>query len=165
MNALFEQLGIDWRLLLSQAVNFLLLLIVLRIFVYKPVLKILNERQKKIREGMEKTEEADRRLKETNAMALQKIKEAETKAVAILGRTEEKAKELEAKLMQQAQEKETEFLKNAELAAKAKEAEAERIIRHEAVGIVRQAIAKTVELSPEKIDDALIRKAIQEIQR
>jgi hypothetical protein len=40
MQQLLDNLGINWELLLSQAVNFALLLIVLRIFVYKPVIGV-----------------------------------------------------------------------------------------------------------------------------
>jgi F-type H+-transporting ATPase subunit b len=61
MEQLLTQLGIDWHLLISQAVNFFLLLIVLRIFVYKPLLTVLRERREKIENGIIKAEEADRR--------------------------------------------------------------------------------------------------------
>ena len=52
MNELFEQLGINWKLFLSQLVNFFILLFVLRAFVYKPFLAIIKERSKKIKEGL-----------------------------------------------------------------------------------------------------------------
>ncbi|MEK9178109.1 MAG: ATP synthase F0 subunit B, partial [Patescibacteria group bacterium] len=57
------QLGINWKLFLSQAVNFFILLIVLRAFVYKPLIQVIEKRNKKIKEGLEKAEEADVRLK------------------------------------------------------------------------------------------------------
>ena len=52
MNAFISQFGIDWKLFLSQLVNFALILIVLKFFVYNPVIKILKERNKKIKEGL-----------------------------------------------------------------------------------------------------------------
>ncbi len=69
------QLGIDWKLLLSQAVNFLLLLVILRIFVYKPILDILKKRREKIEEGIAKAKEADIRLKEVDDINKKKIKD------------------------------------------------------------------------------------------
>ncbi len=74
MQQLVQQLGIDWRLLLSQAVNFALLLIVLRLYVYKPLLKIMHDRKLRIEEGLTKADEADRRLAETEEMRRQKMK-------------------------------------------------------------------------------------------
>ena len=44
---LFGKLGIEWKLLLAQGLNFILLLIILRKFLYKPILKMLDERRAK----------------------------------------------------------------------------------------------------------------------
>ena len=162
MSQLISQLGIDWRLLLSQAVNFFLVLIVLRAFVYKPLLQMLRERRDRIQEGITKADEADRRLIEVDEMNRGKIKETEVQAIAILKRTEADAKVLEAKLLADAKRKESAALANAQVLLRAQEEASRRATEKEAVSLVRQAIARTVELSPEKIDDALIAKAIKE---
>ncbi len=164
MSQLLSQLGIDWRLLISQAVNFFLLLVILRLYVYKPLLKIMHERRDRIQEGIAKAAEADERLKEANHLGVQKIKEAEGQAMSILKKTEMDAKELESKLLAKAKEREDAALKSADERVRAKEAEADRAITAEAAALVKAAIAKTVELSPEKIDEALIAKAIKEIK-
>ena len=100
------QLGIDWKLLLSQVVNFALLLIILRFFVYKPILNMLKKRQEKIEEGLAKSEEADVRLKEVDNISKKRIKEVEKEAIGIIKNTEEKAKELENELLEKAKNKE-----------------------------------------------------------
>ena len=89
MNALLDQLGIDWKLFLSQAVNFFILLGVLTFFVYKPLMKVLKERTQKIKTGLEKAEEADIRLKEIDVIGKNKIKEAEQQGIDMLKATEE----------------------------------------------------------------------------
>ena len=162
MSQLISQLGIDWRMLLSQAVNFFLLLIVLRIFVYKPLLQLLRDRRDRIQEGITKAEEADRRLIEVDETNRGKIKETEMQAIGILKRTEADAKTLEAKLMAEVKRKEADELQNAQVLLRAQEEASRRATEKEAVSLVRQAIVRTVELSPEKIDDALIAKAIAE---
>lgn len=50
---LLAKLGVDWKLLLAQIVNFTILLAVLSLFVYRPLLRIIDERQKRIRNSME----------------------------------------------------------------------------------------------------------------
>jgi F-type H+-transporting ATPase subunit b len=162
MQQLLDQLGINWPLLLSQAVNFALLLIVLRIFVYKPLLKLLHDRREKIEGGLVKAEEADRRLREVDEMNKGKIKHAEQEALALLKKTELDAKALEEKLLAEAKNKEDEALKGAAARRRSQEEESRRAMEKEAAALVRMAIAKTVELSPEKIDDALIAKAVSE---
>jgi len=161
MEQLVTQLGIDWRLLISQAVNFLLLLIVLRIFAYKPILKILHDRRTKIEEGLTKAKEADKRLHDANEMMKAKDKEADAQALALMKETETKAKEMEAKMLDAAREKEAGVIKNAELIIEGKAEEARRQMRKEAVVLVKSAIVKAVELDPKMVDEAMIKKAVE----
>lgn len=165
MQLLLSNLGIDWKLFLGQAVNFGLLVIVLRIFAYKPLLAIMKERQARIAEGLTKAEEADRRLGEANEMVKEKMKEAEHAGMMMLRETEEQAKALETRLVSQAHEKEAALMADAELKANAKEQAAEEAFRKEAAELVKQAIVKTVAMSPEAVDKALIEQAVQEMHR
>ncbi len=162
MSQLFSQLGIDWHLLLSQAVNFLLLLVILRVVAYKPLLKLLHDRRAKIEEGLIKAKMADERLHEVDEIGKGKIKDAEAVAMGILKKTEGDAKALEAKLLAEANRKEAEAVKNTEAVLRAKEEESRRAMEKEAAILVRQAIVRTVELAPSAIDDALISKAVRE---
>src|SRR3989344_5401181 len=64
MSDLFAAFGVNWKLLLIQAVNFGLLLAALSYFLYKPILKIIDERRHKIAEGVRTAEAAAERLEE-----------------------------------------------------------------------------------------------------
>jgi len=165
MQQLLDQLGVDWHLLLSQAFNFALLLIVLRFYVYKPLLKIMRDRKDRIEEGLTKADEADRRLVEVDAIGKGKIKAAEAEALGILKKTEFDAKSLEEKMLAEAKRKEAAAMKNMDDALRAKEAEASRAMEKEAAALVRMAIVKAVELSPNAIDDALIARAVKEAKQ
>jgi F-type H+-transporting ATPase subunit b len=165
MQQLLDQLGINWDLLLSQGVNFILLLIVLRIFLYKPLLKLLRERREKIEGGLMKAEEAEIRLHEVDEIGKKKIREAEGEAFNILKKTETDAKTLEAKLLAEAQRKENEAVAATATRLHAQEEASRRGMEQEAAALVRLAIVKTVELSPEKIDDALIAKAVTQAKQ
>lgn len=165
MNELISQLGIDWRSLVSQAVNFLILLLVLRFFVYKPVIRILKERKTRVEEGLTKAKEADERLYQIEEIGKEKLKEAEMNALGILRKTEERAKGVEAKLLEEAKRKEAEELEKTANLLKAKEEESRVAMKKEAAKLVKDAIMKTVELSPDKIDETLIRKAVEEVAK
>ncbi len=84
MNVLLEKLGIDWKLFLAQAANFLLLLIMLRIFAYKPLLELMKKRKQTIEEGLTKAKEADTRLEEVDKIAAHKMRETESASVAMM---------------------------------------------------------------------------------
>jgi F-type H+-transporting ATPase subunit b len=165
VSQLFFQLGIDWHLLLSQAVNFLLLLVILRIVAYKPLLNLLHRRREKIEEGLVKAEEADKRLGEVEQIGKEKIKEAENLAIRILKKTENDARDLEAALIAEVKRKEAEELKNAGFALRAQEEASRRAMEQEAATLVRAAIVKTVGLSPDAINEALIAKAVKEARQ
>lgn len=165
MQELFSQLGIDWKLLLSQAVNFGLLLTALRLFAYKPLLALMRERRERIEEGLTKADEADTRLREVDGRVRERIKEAENEGLAMLRRTEEQAKHLEARLMEQAHGKEAIMMKDAEAKAGAKVLEMEAEFEKGAARMVREAIVKTVELSPKLIDKTLVAHALVEMKK
>jgi F-type H+-transporting ATPase subunit b len=164
MSQLFSQLGIDWKLLLAQAVNFFLLLVLLRMFVYGPLTKMLHERRRRIEEGLQKAKEAGERLRDINHMAVEKIKHAEAEGVKIVARVEAEAKEREAALLLKAREHETAAIRAADERARARESEAHQALEAEAAMLVKQAIVRVVELSPEAVDEALVSRALKEMK-
>jgi F-type H+-transporting ATPase subunit b len=165
MSELFSKLGLDWKLLLAQAVNFLVLLTVLYLAAYKPLLKVLKSRRDRIEEGLTKAEEADRRLLEANEMAKEKMKAAEAESLKTLQATENKAKKLEAELLAEAHEKESSIIQNAERVAKTKGEEESARVRAEAKGLIRMALEKAVGLKPQAIDESMINEAVEAMKR
>lgn len=163
-NALLEQLGINWKLFLSQAVNFFILLLVLTFFVYKPLIKIVKERNQKIKTGLEKAEEADSRLREVDNIGKEKIKEAENKSIEIIKATEEKAKILEKENLQIAEKKQKEAMNLIKQNALKAQEEANKEVLSKAAELVKKAIVKTVELNPKEIDEKLIEKAVDSVK-
>lgn len=158
-NAFIGQFGIDWELFISQLVNFVLILIVLRSFVYKPVLKVLNERNKKIKEGLDKAEEAGIRLKEIDIIGKSKIKEAENESISLMKNTEKRARDLERELNKKLEEKQVQLQKELQENYKKQQEEVNGLIFKNAFELVRKTIVKAIELKPEAIDEALIAKA------
>jgi F-type H+-transporting ATPase subunit b len=66
-----ESLGIDPKLIFAQIVNFAILLWLLNKFLYKPLIKVLDERKQKQEEALRKFEEAQKKGEE---LALEKEK-------------------------------------------------------------------------------------------
>lgn len=66
-----ENIGINLPLLLAFLINFVILFVLLGIFLYKPALKMLDQRQAKIRESMEQTE----LIKQQAARAEEQVRE------------------------------------------------------------------------------------------
>lgn len=103
MSELLTVFGLNWKLLLIQAVNFGLLLAVLSYFLYKPILKILDERKARIAEGVRKSEEAEKRLAD-----------AASRGDSIVGAASREAESLVAGARTRANEQALEIIKSAE---------------------------------------------------
>lgn len=110
---IFESLGINWKILLGQIINFLLILYLLKRFALKPFLKILNERKEKIERGVEKTAEAERRIKVIEEGKEKILKESREKASLILRKSEERGKEKEEEILKRTEEEKMRILAEA----------------------------------------------------
>jgi F-type H+-transporting ATPase subunit b len=51
-----SELGINWSVLVTQVVTFIILLVVLRFVAYKPIMRMLDERSRRIKESVEQAE-------------------------------------------------------------------------------------------------------------
>lgn len=165
MADLFHNLGVDWRLLVSQGVNFLLLLIILRLFVYKPLLKVLADRRARIEEGLAKADEADKRLSEANEIAKTKLKEAEHAGMNLIAEARDKATHDKAEAEKRLKSDETAARERLAQELRRREAESADALAAAQGALVKAALIKTVELSPEAVDDALISKALSHVKQ
>ncbi len=164
MSELLTNLGIDWRLLISQGANFLILLAVLTFVLWKPLLKITEERRRKIELGLNAGEEAGRRLAEIDREKITVLASAEEEALALMKKSELAAKENAEKLMAQGAARSQEIERQAAEIAERKKKQADIEMMEEAKKLVRAAIIKTVHLRPEAVDEALVEEALREIK-
>lgn len=165
MADLFRELGIDWRLLASQAANFIILLIILRAFVYAPLLRVLKERRARIEEGLAKADEVDKRLTNANEIAAAKMKEAEREGLSVIADARIKAVKDKAAADEKLKAEEAAARLNLDETMKRRRIEADAALAHEEGALIKAAILKTVELSPDAVDDALIAKAIAHVKQ
>ena len=77
---LLGKLGIDWRLLIAQIINFLLLLVILYRLLYKPVIALLDQRSAKIEKSLQAAQQIEANLKQTESERAQKILAAKKEA-------------------------------------------------------------------------------------
>ncbi|MCL6643666.1 MAG: F0F1 ATP synthase subunit B [Dehalococcoidia bacterium] len=112
MGEAFSALGISVPLLVAQLVNFSILLVILRFTLYRPVLRMLDERKQRIAEGLNAAEIARREAASAQAniqaqleAARKEGQEIVANAQAIATRIETEAKEQAAREREAALEK------------------------------------------------------------
>jgi F-type H+-transporting ATPase subunit b len=112
MNDLISNLGIDYRTLIFQTINFLIVFGVIYYFFSKPLSKILEERKIKIEEGFKKREEAERLLGEIRELKEKIIKDGEEERLLILKKAQEEEKKLKENLQKEIEHKKKIMLEN-----------------------------------------------------
>lgn len=114
MEQLIHAFGIDVRLITIQILNFSVLAGLLTYFLYKPVLKLLAEREDTIKKGITDAEEAA--VAKASALDEKKLilTQAQKEAQEIDTRAQAYGKEKTVELLLQAQAKASEVIKDAE---------------------------------------------------
>jgi F-type H+-transporting ATPase subunit b len=137
MDQLLEAFGIDWKLLIAQMVNFGVLLVALWFFLYKPVMKMLDERAKKIAQGVEDAERATEKLAGADQEAGKVVAKADVEASEIVASARTAANDEKARIMKEAEARAAQVVADAD--ARAKEAAA-KALRDSEKEIARLAV-------------------------
>ena len=80
----FASLGINLPLLVVFIVNFIILLVMLRLFLYQPVMKVLDERAKKTRDAMELAEATKKEYEQAKGEVQKQIEKGRQEAQGII---------------------------------------------------------------------------------
>lgn len=88
---LLTSLGIDWKLFVSQALAFAILLGILGRFVYPVLIKSIDQRREKIEAGLKEAQESHKALQEAEARVEKLLAEARKEADAIVARSHEES--------------------------------------------------------------------------
>lgn len=145
---LFSALGLDWRIFVAQLINFSILLFVLYRFAYKPVFKVLEDRQKKIEKGVDDAERA-----------IKLLEEIENKEMAVIRKAKKDAADFMSEMKKQAEVKRKEIIdKTKKDVAGIIEKEKEKISyeRESLVAEVRKEISDLVILASQKLVEGKI---------
>lgn len=135
MAELFNKLGIDWKLLIAQLINFAILFWVLKRFAYQPILGVLEKRSKRIAQSLEDAKKIDTEMVALASEKERVVNEARTEAQKIIEGARADANSYLEKQREQAK---------ADAAAVVKTAEAEA--RRAKDGIVAEATSELAAL-------------------
>lgn len=91
---ILDKFGFEPILFIAQIVNFLIIFFVLKKFLYKPLLKIIDERKKKIEEGLTAAEENNKKLTETIEKEQEILKKAQIEARKLIDEAKSKQDEI-----------------------------------------------------------------------
>jgi F-type H+-transporting ATPase subunit b len=145
-----EALGIDPALLISQIVNFLLLLLVLRFLLYKPILNMLQERREKIKESLQYAEQVKEEAAAEREKHQKELEEAHRKAEEAIAQASRISEQERENIVAEAQEEAHRILEQARAEIEYERRQAMIDLQEQAVELAIAAASKVIDKSLDK---------------
>lgn len=159
---LLQNLGINGKLVLAQVVNFFILFYVLKKFAYGPVLKMLEDRSKKIEKGMKDAEASTKKLVEIEEKEKEVLTNARKEAQEIIKKSEEQAIKNKEAILLEAKNQSDMMIKRAQEKIEEEKNKIMAEVKSEVAGLVMLATEKIV---GEKANSESDKKIIEEVIR
>ncbi|MCK5576904.1 MAG: F0F1 ATP synthase subunit B [Dehalococcoidales bacterium] len=145
-----SSLGINVPTLIAQIVNFAILFALLYLVAYKPIMRMLDERSRRIKESMEQTDQIREQAAKAEQETARRIEEAGKEAQNIIGQAVQAGEEAKQKTREDAQKEGEKLVTRAR-------AEIDRE-RDEAIGELRKEFADLTVLAAGKVIDRSLDK-------
>ena len=161
MGQAIEALGINLPQLIAQIVNFFVLLLILRLTLYKPILKMLDERKQKISEGLNAAEIARAEASQAQANIQSQLDASRREGQEIVGNAQQIATRIQAEAREEAARDREQSLERARAEIQLERDRAIADLRGEFANITVSAAEKVIGQSLDRpahqriIDEAL----------
>ncbi len=157
---LLSKLGIDWKLLLAQIINFTILAVVLMKFLYKPVLATLDRRSKMIEKSISDSHEASEKLKNIEKMERERTQEAHKQIGSMLDKAKQEAEEMKKAIVDEARRASDDMLARTHVQLKEEKARMLAEAKAELSQIVVDAASKILEREYSEADQKRLATAV-----
>lgn len=159
MSELFENIGIDWKLLSAQIVQFVLLIIILRWLAYKPIIAMLEKRSKTIEQSLADAKRIEQNLAEGEAERQRMLAETRKEAEMIVADARSSAEKVKVKVLDETKEKMDAMRKQTEAEA---EAVKKKVLQDAQSQLADLVVLASERVIKEKLSDAHDREMIEE---
>ncbi len=161
-----EKLGVEPVQLLTQIFNFVVMFLVLSKLLYKPILKALDERRKKIEEGLQYAEKMKAETEKNDKKREEIIGEAKNEARKIIEEGKKSGRQVEAEIIEKAHKEAQEVIAKGRSELSLERIEMEKQLRGQTIeiatsmeeSILRQILDKNYQME-------IINKKIRELEK
>ena len=155
-----SQLGLNIPVLVAQLINFFVLLILLRIFLYRPILNMLDRRAERVKEGLEAAEQSRERATQAEQEVAQQLDRARQQGQALVAQAQEAANRIQEEGRSQARRDAETLLERARSEIQLERDQAIAELRQEFAGLTVSAAEKVIGQS---LDRQAHRRLIDEV--
>jgi F-type H+-transporting ATPase subunit b len=160
---LLQALGIDGKLLIQQAVAFLILVAILRKFVYPVLIKSIDDRRNAIEAGLEEAKKAQQLLEDTEKKVAGMLRDARGDADEMLKRAQTEAAGIVGDAEGKAKQRAEQIVKDAHNQLEADVAKARQALKRDTIQLVALATERIIhEKVDARKDTELIDRALED---
>ncbi len=159
---ILAKIGFDWRMAAAQLVNFLIIYYLVKRYLFPPLVKAIQERQKTIEEGVNKAKEAETKLMLASQEYEDRLSEARAKAREIINSAYQEAEEITKQARGRAEIEAKQMIKAAQAEIDKQREQAERELRAYAVKLATLIAEKLMRKS---IDEQTQAQIIKELSK
>lgn len=147
-----------WNFIWS-AVNIIILCILLRVFLFKPINKIMNERTRSIQDDIDSAEKSRREAEELKQQYADSLSSAKEEAQKIIMKAHDDAEAEKSAILKKSQEEASEIISDANRTI---ENERKRVLQQAQTQIADIAIEVATKIIGENVDDEKNRRLVDE---
>jgi F-type H+-transporting ATPase subunit b len=164
MDSLIETFHIDWKLMIAQAINFAVVLLVLWRFALRPLKKLMDERSKTIEGGLMNAEKQKDLLKAQQEQYDATLAKARAEASELMKEVKKDAEAKRQELLAKAQEESLAVLASGKAQLEADKAKMLTEAKTELVAMITTATEKVLgETVTAKVESKLVEDSIKNI--
>ena len=142
---LLTKFGINWQLLIAQAFNFVILLGILSYFIYKPFLRLLDERRLKVKQSMDDVKRIEEERKAMEEWKREHMRKVDSEASAFLESAKAQADKLKRDMLESAQKEADAVLEKAKQQLEVEKTKMVSELKSQLGGIVVKLTEKVLE--------------------
>ncbi|HEX3569002.1 MAG TPA: F0F1 ATP synthase subunit B [Candidatus Saccharimonadales bacterium] len=160
--SLFEALGINWKLLVEQAIAFLILVFILGKFVYPALIKAIDARRDQIEAGLKEAKQSQEALEEAETKVADMIEQARKEADDIIGRSHQEAVAMVTEAEDKAKQRANQIVEDARAQLDIDVTRAREALKQDTIKLVATATERIIgEKLDDRKDSGLITKALE----
>ncbi len=154
-----HNLGINPLVIVGQIVNFFILLIIFKKFLYKPILGMLERREKKVKESLVKADKIEKEYVATEKTTKKKIADAAKESHAIAVKAKENAEKTRKEILSKSHKEAEEILEKTREEIKV---EKERILREVRQETATLATSVSSQILQKDLDERMQRQLVDD---
>lgn len=163
---ILKNFGFEPGFFVAQIINFLILAFVFKRFMYKPLLKMLKDREQKIKTGIEEANQAHEALEKANLEKDKLIQQASIEAEKIIENTKISAEKIKESMLEESKLASEKILVDAQTQIKSAMEKVEKDAKNLALDLSKTILDKVIhEMFTKEEKEKILKRNIQRLTK